>query len=354
MASGSFDINTYSWYRSLPLSSSPGDATAYAPGTMFAVGECAFLKPYDFYTYQSTYGFTDTSTLSNALTSTNTQALQSTTSGLMSSIQENRRQIVSTIPLTRWISANITQNFPFSFMSTVPNLTSTIPSSIISTIPYTLISTGLFGFVTSNLYPTCAPYSLFSTVPVVVSSFAANLASSIQSNFQSTMIGPYSIPFEARSEIYNFTSTISSSTYPLQVQFDTVWLGKSMQDLIDSGQYNIFVDCQYTLSVSTNQDQYTWVSSMGAFGLGQVFFGNTYKGRTTVSRIGNFQTMEIHTKQMFIPEGNIKTQLAPFNSNYYMNTRLLSSIYNTGTGNIWTDIFVPGDNNFTFTLVPIV
>jgi hypothetical protein len=107
--------------------------------------------------------------------------------------------------------------------------------------------------------------------------------------------------------------------------------------------------------VSTNRDQFTWVSSIGAFGYPGKVLDSNYFGRTTETRIGNTVYSEIHTKQMFKAQPFAQeTQLATFNSNYYMNIKLMSTANMTGTGETWVDIFAPGENNFTFTLIPVV
>ena len=84
MSSGSFEIDSYSWFRSLPLSN---QINAYQTGTMFAVGDCAFLKPYTFYQYQSTVGATDTSTLSNVLVTYSQSTLETAVINLNSNIE---------------------------------------------------------------------------------------------------------------------------------------------------------------------------------------------------------------------------------------------------------------------------
>jgi hypothetical protein len=66
MASGSFNIDTFSYRQQLPLSNG---YTAFSTGTMFAVGPSSFTKGYSFYDYS--YGlcrFPDTSTMSVNLT----------------------------------------------------------------------------------------------------------------------------------------------------------------------------------------------------------------------------------------------------------------------------------------------
>lgn len=352
MASGSFEIDTYSWFRSLPLSNC---VNGYPQGTMFAVGDCTFLNPYTFYQYQSSVGAIDTSTLSNVLTSTANANLISTTSGLMSSIDYNRRQIVSTIPLMRWISSGTITTYPFTHLSTIQPYNWSTMSTIQSTIPYQFTSSGLFGFITSNVYPSCAPYSLFSTIPILVSTFGSTLVSSISSNYVSTLpsvISSVVVP----SEIFDFKSTIRATNYAdLKIVFSNVWLTPELTAVVESGRYDVFVDYQYSMYISTNLDSMTWVSTLGRFSYPYSLTNpNGYTGVNTVTRAGNLQYSEIHVKQMFSPLPSNVTILtsAGANSNFYPTVLLQSSIHATGSGEIFVDIFSPGANNYTFTLVP--
>ena len=352
MASGSFEIDSYSWFRSLPLSNC---VNAYPQGTLFAVGDCAFLKPYTFYEYQSSVGFIDTSTLSNALTSTTTANLNSTTAALMSSIDYNRRQIVSTIPLMRWISSGTIETYPIIHDSTILNYNFSTSSTIQSSITYQFASSGLFGYITSNVYPSCAPYSLFSTIPVLASTFTSTTVSSITSNFVSTLpsvISSVVVP----SEIFDFRSTIRTSNYAdLNIVFSNVWITPEIRTLVESSNYDVFVDYQYSIYVSTNLDSMTWVSTLGRFGYPYTQSNtNGYTGVNTATRIGNLQYSEIHVKQMFSPEPTGVTIINSegSNTNFYPTVLLQSSIHATGTGEIFVDIFSPGANNYTFTLVP--
>lgn len=353
MSSGSFEIDTFSWFQSLPLSNC---TSAYSTGTMFAVGECSFLKPYSFYEYQSTVGFQDTSTLKFDILSTIHSENNSTTTSLINSINSNTREFISTVPMTRWISSGFVSTYPFTYTSTFLTLQSTIPSTLQITATSNFISTGFFGFTTSNIYPSCSPYTYYSTIPVTTSSFTSTIPGTIQITFVSTLLNQISSLY-ASSFTYNFTSTVKSSTYPIMIPFSNIWLGEGLQSLIDSKQYDVFVDCQYSIAVSTNQDNLTWVSSIGAFGYPGKVLDSTYFGRTTQTRVGNTNAIysEIHTKQMFKAQPFAQeTELATFNSNYYMNVRLMSTANMTGTGETWVDIFAPGENNFTFTLIPVV
>jgi hypothetical protein len=359
MASGSFEIDTFSWYRSLPTN---GCGEPYSTGTLFAVGECAFLKPYTFWQYQSTVGFADTSTLSVNMTEYINSNFVSTTQNLINYVGSNARQIVSTIPLMRWISTQTGSNdyietYPFRYLSQFTTILSTIPSTLQSTFLSTLNSTGIFGFSTINIYPTCAPYSLFSTIPITFSTFLSTIGpSTINFTFQST-IGPnpgnpVSSIF-ARAEIFDFQSTNVGSNYPLRIQTSNLWLGEDMRDLINTQNYNVFVESQYSLYVSTNKDPFTWVSTTGGFDSTNRQLGDLgYTGRTTVTRIKNENYMEVYSKLMYTPD-QLDTQLGVDNSNFYLDISLRSTTQHTESGDVFMDVYAPGENNFTFTLVPI-
>jgi hypothetical protein len=133
-----------------------------------------------------------------------------------------------------------------------------------------------------------------------------------------------------------------------------------VRDLIGTQRYNVFVDYQYSIYVSTNQDPVTWVSTFGRFS-----FLNTYNAPSytiypvTSTRIGDRQYSEVHVRQMLTPGENsalvsvdILDEPNIANSNFYTTIRLQSSITATGSGEIFVDIFSPGANNYTFTLVP--
>jgi hypothetical protein len=368
MASGSLEIDSYSWYRSFPLSN---NSVPYSTATMFATGECGFMKPYSFYQYQSTSGFPDTSTMSVNFTGFVCTSLISSVSSLNNLIYENRRQIVSTIPLTRWISTNAAganvfeRTFPYTYLSTFTPFTSTILSTAVSTINFISSYTANFGAVTSNFFQPCGTttncynYTFQSSIPIYTSTIQSSLISTIGSNFVSTINDSTLSTLFARAEPFDFISSFSNIDYTDSfIQFSNVWLGEGLQQLIDGKGYDVFVDSQYSLYISTNYEPFTWVSSVGAFGLGnKVLFSGSpeYKGRTTTTRAGYNQYSEIYTNQMFKPESSgQETELASFNSNYYMNAYFKSTSVVTETGRISGSIFAPGENNFTFTLVPVL
>jgi hypothetical protein len=366
MASGSFEIDTYSWYRSLPLT---GCTDAYPTGTMFAVGPCAFLQPYTFYQYQSSVGFTDTSTMSVSFGTFIHSSFASTTSGLESSIYLNRRQYVSTIPLVRWISTNsagdtvFSSDSPFFYNSTFSSLVEFFGSTIPSSISTTFASTGLFGYITSNIYSGCTPYSLFSTIPVLNSTFFSTLQTSFISSIPSTIAGPVvsslpgiSQPFDFRITS-SFTSSAVDSLDEYSINFPRFWVGPHVRELLDSKTYDVVVDVQYSAGLSTNRDalfsfqsNYVWVSTVGIFG--NLSLTGSYKGIVSQTRLKNFDYMEIFNRQLFHARDDQDinpVELTGFNSHYRIFFNTIPAISST---NAFYDIYMPGENNLILTLVP--
>lgn len=87
MASGSYNIETLSMYRTLPLQY---DVIPYSTNTIFAVGPSTFLEPYTFYDLFSTNNYMDPSTMSTYFISTLNAGLTSTTAYI-------GKQVVSTL-----------------------------------------------------------------------------------------------------------------------------------------------------------------------------------------------------------------------------------------------------------------
>jgi hypothetical protein len=248
MASGSFNIDTFSWYRSLPLSN---DSVAYSTLTMFAVGPSSFLNPYSFYQYTSSSGFPDTSTFSVSITSFISTQLTSTTVGIENAL----------------------------------------------------------GKIYQSTFP------------------AADFTSS-----------------------YNtFTQT-----YPLEIKTPYIPVGSAFQTLIDSKQYNVFVESQYTLYMSSPYTSSTWVSTVGMFNQ-DYFYGQLgVFGRTNTTRVSNGAYQQIYNKMMFKPEPNgQETQIPLGASNFSLYLFLQSTMNTVSTVAPAFDLYIPGENNYTMTLVPI-
>jgi hypothetical protein len=125
--------------------------------------------------------------------------------------------------------------------------------------------------------------------------------------------------------------------------------------MIDTQQYNVVMDCQYSIYVSTatRTTPYVWVSSIGRFGGTTHGFNSGYTGRTTVTRGGKDQYMEVYTKQMFKAQPNTinPSELWLQNELYNMNSYITKPAGSTDTS-VYVDIYAPGENNFTITLIP--
>ncbi len=238
MASGSFEIATFSWERSIPLST---NTTAYPPLTTFATNNDGFLKPFSFYQYTTASGFPDTSTFSTSITSF---------------IQQ-------------------------SFASTVSFLGKTYMST----------------FTTSD--------------------FSSN--------------------------------AFQQGVYPRVIQLPPVSFGPVFANMINSKQYNVFVESQYNISLEA-EDDFTYVSTIGVFGTRP----NNLFGRTTTTRVGNTNYTTVNTKFMFQPQRfGAQYQIPALSSNFHLEIVLQSTPSVTANIAPGYSVYVPGENNYTFTLVPV-
>jgi len=263
---------------------------------------------------------------------------------------------MSTIPLTRWISTTTVTTYPFTYPSSFFITQSTVGSTITSTILNQFNSTGLFGYSTINAYAncpvSCPPYTYPSTIPILASTFTSTTISSVTSNFVSSgQFGYLTSSLFAPAFLFDFTSTYTgtSVTLPYMMQSSNVWLGDGMSNLINSKQYDVWVEYQYSINLTNTTDPYYWVSTTGVFNS-----TNTLNiGRTTVNRVGPSNYFEIYTKQMFTAQSLGSEQYLPFGtSNFHIELQFFSSVATTTMPKY--DIFIPGQNNFTFTLVPTV
>jgi hypothetical protein len=107
--SSSGKFNTIYFQNAFPLSTI---TAGYPPLTMLAVGNNGYLEPYSFYSYQSTSGFTDTSTI---------------TSGISSYID---KQISTTIT---YINSNVFSTVTY-INSNVSSITGNLSNSLINTL----------------------------------------------------------------------------------------------------------------------------------------------------------------------------------------------------------------------------
>lgn len=238
MASGSFEIATFSWERQIPLST---NTTAYSTLTTFATDADGFMRPFSFYQYTTASGFPDTSTFSTSI--------------------------------TRFIQQ--------SFASTV----SFLGKTYVSTFP--------------------------------AADFSSNAG--------------------------------QAPNYPRTIQLPQVSLGPIFSNMLNSKQYNVFVESQYNLWLDANDD-FTFVSTIGVFGTRV----NNQFGRTTTTRVGNSNYTQITTKLMFQPQQfGSQTQIPAFSSTFQLQVVLQSTPNATVNLSPAYNVYVPGENNYTFTLVPV-
>ena len=236
MSSGSFDIDTFTWNRSLPLSNA---TSTYSSMTMLVTGKDGFLTPYSFYDYTTALKFPDTSTFSTSITSFLDTSLKSTVAYL-------GKPFISTIPTQTWVSTSVNSN------------------------------------------------------------------------------------------------------YPQVIKISPVNLGPVFSDMINSKQYNVFVESQYSILAGAN-NPYLWISTVGVFN-DRV---NQSYGRTTTTRVTNSNYMDINTKFIFVPQQyGSQYQIPPFTSTFHLEVSILYSSTITNNSSKFFDIYVPGENNYTFTLTP--
>ena len=309
MASGSLNIDTFTWLKQMPLST---NTTGYSNLTMFAVGSDKYMNPYSFYQYTNASGFVDTSTLTTIFNS-----------AITSSINFIGKSYMSTIPYTKWISTNTVgtnvfeTTYPFTYTSSFPCTFSTFISSIPGTPPNnvsTFQSTSAnFGYIPSSLYAQSYPFNFTSSLTTLI------------------------------------RSTLDTS---MTIQTSNLWIGEDFSNLINTRQYNVFVENKYSLWVSTvTARPVTWISTNAFVGT-----GFNVIGRTAVTRIPNSTYVEVNNNFMFKPETLATTprEMAINSSNFTLNIYLQSTIlYGVSTITPAYDIFIPGENNFTFTLVPV-
>lgn len=287
------------------------------------------------------------------------EKIQSSINQTALSVGNNRRSFVSTIPLVQWISANQTAQYPFR-QSTFQNITqSTITSTQTSNFTSTVNEIGNFGTTQSNIQPPCSDQTQFSTVPVTTSSITSTFSSTIPFIFTSTAQTTFGIlgstTLASTSQLVDFTSTGVQSPWNTgsTIQTPTVWLGEGLEHLIDTRQQNVFVDYRQSLLLKNTASQ-TWVSTIGIFGSQPLsLFG--YTGRTATTRVGTNVYSDVSARLMYAaqPTGT-STELAPGqdqNSNFGLSLNFIST--NTGSNGTDFDIYIPGQNNFTFTCVPI-
>ena len=230
------------------------------------------------------------------------------------------------------------------------------------------------GFQDSSTLTTILNQDFNSTLSSQISSLKVNAASTIsQLNSNIAFIGKTYIstiplvqwvssqtitnyPFYSNSSIvssYTF-DFVSSGTvgYSSSITTNSFWLGSGLSDLINTRKYNIYVDLQYSLYVSTNITPYVWVSTLGVFNeLEEPSYTYGNKGVSFTTRLGNNQYSHITTSLLFVPESIGYNTKIPINvSNFHLELFLNSKTPSSAPA---FDMFMPGQNNITFTLVPL-
>jgi len=390
MSSGYFD--TIFFQNAVPISITISE---FSTLSVLSIGSNGYMRGYTFYDYQHACGFSDTSTLTTALTSSFTSTLatiQSNTvssfSSVNSNIQYNGKIYVSTIPFLQWISSTTITDYPFyypsSFTTTyIQPYTSTVYSNTSNVIndldtyftpnyiSTNLNSTFIFNFVSTPNVSTLISTTLtgnYSSIQTFMSSF-------IFSTFNTTLVSSFVNILFTSTVTSNFVSTgVLAKSYPYDFisrgllpyssnsMTSNIWLGDGLSNLINSRQYTVYVDTQYSAYISTSTT-FSWISTIGVFNSlddPSYIYGN--KGVTFTTRLGNNQYSHIHKSIPFNPLAI--GQIPSATSNFHLELSLQSSIARTVTSgcgcrivtidtSVYTDVFFQGQNNITFTLVPI-
>ena len=263
MASGSFNIDTFSYRRQLPLSN---EYTAFSTATMFAVGPSSFLQGYSFYDYSyGVLGFPDTSTLSVSLTRL--------VSSAVSTLYNNETRI------QQYLSTQFLTKQPFSY--------------ILSTVTTCNITKG----AGSNAYP----------------------------------------------EVINGPVIDLSNAFP------------QAYALLDSFNYNVQVDINYSIVLDKPDTSFNWISSVCVFnGYNSII----NQGRAVTTRVGtnsNFTTL--NNRFWFYSQDQSGQSLQNNTSNIPDNpsTLQLKIVLQQNTGSNFNpaySVHIPGDFNYQLTFWP--
>lgn len=149
----------------------------------------------------------------------------------------------------------------------------------------------------------------------------------------------------------DFISTGSNQTYPGQILTPFITLGSTISQLINSQRFNVYVDFQYSLYLSTPSDNFTFVNTLGSLNTLDdpvLLFGN--KGSSNISRVGNNVYTTLNTSLLFSPT---VTQMPANISNFQLQINLNSTLNASSSTSPYFDIYIPNKNNFKFTLMPI-
>jgi len=272
-------------------------------------------------------------------------------SSIQSAIQTIPKTIISTIPYTYWINSGTTTTYPFYYASTFQVTSSTIQSPIQETFTSTFQSNIFAPPVV--LYPSSTPIYPNPVLSTYIYTFQSTIPSFLST---STSFGTIvSTGVLAASYPFDFTSTcyVSAESYPAVIPTPNVWLGDTLSQLIQSKQYSIAVNCQYSLRLDSETTRYAFVDTVGYLGNVVGSLNNSgLTGQRVTTRVGVGTYTQITNTFIFTPDQ--ENQIIGINAaNFFLSIVLNRSPTETSLDAPDYDIYIPGNNNFTFTLIPI-
>jgi hypothetical protein len=140
--------------------------------------------------------------------------------------------------------------------------------------------------------------------------------------------------------------------YPGSILTPNLWIGTGLTNLINTGNYNVYVKFDYSLYLSTSYDTFTFVDTLGSLNdLGNPLFTYGNKGSLTTTRVGNNTYTQINANLLFNPN---PLQMPANISNFQIQINLNSTINATSNLPPYFDIYIPSENNFVITLCPLI
>jgi len=147
--------------------------------------------------------------------------------------------------------------------------------------------------------------------------------------------------------LVDFISTGNYELYPGNIK-TSFWLGKGVTDIINTGNYKVCVDFDYSLYLSTSYDSFTWVNTIGSLNtLDNPLFTFGNKGSSKLTRVGNSVYTQVNTRLAF-------NQIPANVSNFQLQINLNSTINAISSLSPYFDIYIPSNNNLKITLSPQV
>jgi hypothetical protein len=148
----------------------------------------------------------------------------------------------------------------------------------------------------------------------------------------------------------DFMSTGFNNAYSGKILTPIIPLGEKLSHLINSHRFNVHVDFQYSLYLSTPTSNFTWINTLGSLNTLDdpiLLFGN--KGSSNITRVGNNTYTTLNTSLVFSPT---VTQMPANISNFQLQINLNSTINAISPLSPYFDIYIPGSINFKITLTP--